>query len=314
MDYTKIVKQAWEIAWKRRYLWVFGFFAGMGGNVIGNIGGRIDSEQASGIASWLVAHPALAAGIVLGGLLLAIVFTVLQSLSMAGLISATGSLVRGQPNGFDATVNAGFRWFWRVFGMQVLLGLALIALIAITVVPPIILIVTKQAGTIALGAAWLVIVILPFFIVLIGAAILWDYAIRYAVLHDLTAGRAFSAGWRLLRDRLGQSVGIWAVMFGLGLAFGMILFVPMLVLGLPFLIAGMINPWLGIVPALLIGLPVVVALISVYGVFDVAYWSGAFQELTRTPEDPPQPAPPRPLTPAQDPDQPFELPPTAGMA
>lgn len=53
MEYGKIIKQAMEIAWRKKYLWVFGFFASMGGGGGGNYNNFIDKDNASGAASGL---------------------------------------------------------------------------------------------------------------------------------------------------------------------------------------------------------------------------------------------------------------------
>ncbi len=289
MDYTAIVRQSWDIAWKRRYLWVFGFFAGMGGNTLGNIGGRGGSEQAERIAGWFAAHPGLVAAVVLGGLLLWVVLVALQALSYAALVHATGTLAGGRTNDFDSSLDAGFRWFWRVFGLQLALGLLVLALVGLAAAPALLLAVTRQTGLIIAGLGWLVIAILPVIAVAAALTVIWDYALRYAVLHDRPAGDAVNRGWRLFRDNLGQSAAVWGIMAALGMAFSLALVLPLVVFGIPFIIAGAFNPWLGIVPAVLLGLPLAVALISIFGVFDVAYWSSAFVRLT-APAGPPAPA------------------------
>lgn len=281
MNYTAIVNSAWAIAWKRRYLWVFGFFAGMGGNTIGNIGGRGGREQAERIAGWIAEHPGLVGALLLGGLLLWVVLTALQSLSYAALVHATGTLAGGGTNDFDSSLEAGFRWFWRVFWMLVLLGMVIIGIIGLLALPAIMMIPTKQAALIAIGVGWLAVMLIPALCAAVAVTIVWDYALRYGVLHDMPAGAAIVAGWRLLRSTLGPSVIVWLINLALGMAFGMALVAAMVVFGLPFVIAGAFNSWLGIVPAVLLGLPLLVVLIAVYGVFDTAYWSGAFVALVK---------------------------------
>ncbi|MCU0606752.1 MAG: hypothetical protein MUF78_04875 [Candidatus Edwardsbacteria bacterium] len=281
MNYTAIVNQAWEVAWKRRYLWVFGFFAGMGGNTIGNIGGRGGREQAEHIAGWITAHPGLVGALILGGALLWMVLIALQSLSYAALVHATGTLAGGGTNDFDSSLDAGFRWFWRVFGLQLLLGLLVLALLAAAGMPLLLAALTQRTGAIIAAAVWLAVAILPVIAIAAVATIVWDLALRYAVLDDRTAGQAIGDGWRLFRANLGPSVVIWLIMAALGMAFGFALIVPLVVFGIPFIIAGAFNPWLGIVPAVVLGLPLMAVLVSVYGVFETAYWSEAFVALTR---------------------------------
>lgn len=291
MNYTAIVNSAWGTAWKRRYLWVFGFFAGMGGNTIGNIGGRGGSEQAERIAGWITAHPGLVGALLLGGLLLWAVLVALQSLSYAALVHATGTLAGGGTNDFDSSLEAGFRWFWRVFGLQLLLGLLVLALVAAAGLPLLLAALSRQTGAIIAAGVWLAVALLPAIAVAGVAAIVWDYALRFAVLNDRPAGDALGDGWRLFRANVGTSVVVWLIMVALGLAYGFALIVPLVVLGVPFVIAGAFNPWLGIVPAVLLGLPVMVVLIAMYGVFETAYWSEAFVALTRQAVGGPGPVP-----------------------
>ena len=306
MNYTALVNRSFAIAWKHRYLWVFGFFAGLGGNTLGNIGGRGGNEQAGRLFEWTASHPVLLLVIIMGGVILWCVLTALQSLSFGALIGATGDLLIDRANDFDRSLEAGFRYFWRVFGLQLLLGLTILGIVAITVIPPLLLLLTKQTGLIILAVAWLVILALPFIAAVATATVVWDFALRFGVLRDRKAGNALGEGWRLFRNNLGRSAAVWGVMAALGLAFSFAVMLAVVMLGLPFLIAGAINPWLGIIPSVLIGLPLMIVMISMYGVFDVAYWSAVFLDLTTTaPADAPAIPPPG---------EPFELPPAAGMA
>ncbi|HTY08610.1 MAG TPA: hypothetical protein VMF29_05555 [Candidatus Edwardsbacteria bacterium] len=311
MNYSAIVNRSLAIAWKHRYLWVFGFFASMGGGTFSNIGGRAsEGDRAAAITGWITSHPGLVLALVFAGAVLLLVLGVLQVLSAGGLVRGTAEASAGRAGGFEQTLSMGYDCFGRVLGLELLLLLIVVGIMLAGFVPPIVMIATKQGVLVALGVAWLLLLLLPALALMIALGLAWNYALRFAALRGDPVGAAVAHGWALARRHLGTTVVLWLVNLAIGFAAGMAMMVAGLLFAIPFVVAGIINLWLGLIPALLIGLPLLVVITAVYGVYEYSYWTIAFTELTAVDDPVPTPPPAAEPTPAK----PFELPPTAGMA
>jgi hypothetical protein len=68
----------------------------------------------------------------------------------------------------------------------------------------------------------------------------------------------------------------------------MIVFLVSLVLAIPFIILGMANFWLGVIPGALLGLVVMVLVIAYFGVFQSSIWTLAFMQIRETATEPVQ--------------------------
>jgi uncharacterized membrane protein len=53
----------------------------------------------------------------------------------------------------------------------------------------------------------------------------------------------------------------------------------LMALAVPFIILGMINLWVGLVPGILVGLPLLLLVVAAYGTFASGYWTLAYLEL-----------------------------------
>ena len=94
MDYTKIIKDSWNISIKHRYLWVFGVFAGMGGGMSypGDMKEAQNNEYFSAGWSWLWQHPAIAVMIALGLGILLLIHFILAFVSYGALIKGAAQV------------------------------------------------------------------------------------------------------------------------------------------------------------------------------------------------------------------------------
>ena len=127
-------------------------------------------------------------------------------IARGGITQATLELSRGEATSLSGTVRAGARWFWRFFGLLLLLGIVTVLVLA-SVVPAALRlgVVGAGLGAIALTAG-------------VVASIVLTYAERSIVAYDLAPLAALAAGWRLFWTYPGQSLLAWSL--SVGLAFG----------------------------------------------------------------------------------------------
>jgi len=180
-------------------------------------------------------------------------------IARGGITQATLELSRGEATSLRGTVRAGARWFWRFFGLLLLLGIVTVLVLA-SVVPAALRlgVVGAGLGAIALTAG-------------VVASIVLTYAERSIVAHDLAPLAALGAGWRLFWTYPGQSLLAWSL--SVGLAFGAAA-AATLGLGMVLVLVG----GLGLITlAAVIG--VLVLLAAVANTYFWSYWTLAYVRL-----------------------------------
>jgi len=135
MDYGEILSRAWKITWNNKILWLFGLFAGTGaslntgngGSGGGDGGGGFEGGPGGGlppnIERQLERPEVIAIILAITGVLLLIVVAliVLSIIARGGLI---GGIRLADDNGkvtFREAWSIGLRYFWRIFGMAIML-------------------------------------------------------------------------------------------------------------------------------------------------------------------------------------------------
>ncbi len=276
MEYGGIIKDALGIAWRKRHLWAFGFFAGIGAP---NFDTRLAVDRMGDLRGWLVGNPGMALLLVFLLLGVALVFWILQVISQGGLVRGVWDLERSAASGFEECLSHGLRNFWRVFGLQLLLLASVLGVVALLAGPPVLLMLFGGTAAKVVGVAWLVAAILPAIAALVGVGLLWNYALRFCVLTEIPVLRCVASSWGLVKAHFTESVILFAISLGIGLALGMAVVLAFILLAIPFVILGVINLVLGLVPGLMIGVPAFILSICVLGVFQSAYWTLGFARL-----------------------------------
>jgi hypothetical protein len=198
MNYPSLVRDAWAITWRTRFLWILGLFAGVTGSSLSfgrsSLPSNLAIEQAQ---AWIVAA-------VVVGVLLA----VLSVVARGGITQATVDIQHGQPSSLLSAWRAGARWFWRFLGLLVLLGALAGAVLGAVVLA----VANLGAAGAVLGAVLLT----------VGAAasIVLAYAERAIVIHDFSVRASLEHGWQLFSQHLSASLLAWIVSIGLVAALG----------------------------------------------------------------------------------------------
>lgn len=145
MNYIDLIKDAFWITLRNRYLWFFGLFAGSLGGGGGGGGGGEDRRQASADPLFAAQQTAfddsaLLAVLVVAGLLVLLVFIFLNLVSQGALAESVAAEDRGEHrrfwSGFSSAWRAGISNFWRVLGQSllfILIGAGFLLLIVLPV-------------------------------------------------------------------------------------------------------------------------------------------------------------------------------------
>lgn len=296
MNYGKLISRAFQITLRHRFLWLLGILAGGGGfNFRGSYGGSEDQygrvESFDHVAAWVMAHLPLV--ILLGAILLLIVifFVVLSFIAKGGLIASVADIEKQRPVSFSAGMDAGYHAFWRVLGVDLLVGFGILSAIAFVAVPVVALVLTKHyIAAVLLGVSLL----LPLIAAFIYLGLLLMYAERLAVAAAAGVIASLTGAHRILLSFKGEVLLVWLIAIALGMGISFATLIVILVIALPHIAAGVaVYVTLGLIPTLIYAaLPALMLfatallLTGITNTFQSSYWTLAYLQLTQPPTQP----------------------------
>jgi hypothetical protein len=319
MSYGDLIRDAFRITLRNRFLWFFGFFTGSAFFNFPAGGGNFDTndfEQSNVGTSALAAQfwpglfesAALIVGLVVVVLLLASLFVVMSIISQGALSESVAAIDRGEGRRFGSTFRAGLRGFWRVLGYYVLFLLIAIGLLVTIGVPIALMIGGTFAATQSMGARIIVAVLAG----LVGLALLVllfvplhiisQYALREIVVRRARIFGSVGSGYGVFRHNLGRSLLLWLVHIGLMISIAIALVVAVLLVGFVLFIPTIVLYLAGYTTAAIVAgviaglilLPILLAASGAAGTFGHSYWTLAYLRLTAPTETAPAGSTPPP--------------------
>lgn len=310
MSYSELIKDAFRITLRNRYLWFFGFFVGglYGTNVASNFssGGEnfnrndfglpgasssFTSQLSAGNTAFLVALISL-------GIILFLVFVVISLISQGGLADSVYAIDRGETRRFSSTFRAGASNFWRVLGFYILYFLISLVLLVVIVVPLALLVAGTFSLTdsttvrVVIGALAALATVLLIVVLLVTLAIVVQFALREIIIRRSGVFGSFGRGFNILQGNLGKSLLVWLINIGLRivtwiatalalLVIGLVLFLPTILLTTQnYSTAALVT---GIIAGVIL-VPIVIVISAALGTFFHSYWTLAYLRIT-SPDD-----------------------------
>jgi hypothetical protein len=240
MQYDKLIRDAWALTWRHRFLWILAVLAGGGVGVPalnGVPGPSVRSDSSSSLevppqlaafgqtaAAWALANVGLLAtvGLLIAALL--VLLLVVSFVAKGGMAQATANLATGQPSSLGSAWGAGVHLFWRFVGLSLVIVVAAIVVAALIAAVVGAVVATYVAGAPAAGIALGVLIGLPLLVLLLAAglciSIVVAFAQRAIAVDDLGPIQALRHGYSLMRVHLGESALTWLINFGLAVSFG----------------------------------------------------------------------------------------------
>lgn len=257
MDHIRIIKQAWKITWNYRILWIFGFLlalsTGSGGGGGSGSGYRMDESD---IRNWFphgefnvpgfsqafqdIFGAVLTLIIVFAclGVLLTIVFAIARYVSETALFRMVNQYEADETK---YSFKEGFRLGWSrnafyLFLMDLIVGLAgFIAFTLLLLIAAIPLLswlvendVVRTIGTVASAGLGLLVLFLAILAAIVIGLVM-QFARRVCVLENRGVIESLQEGFNMVRARLSDSIIMGLILFGIGLAFG-ILMIPVMII------------------------------------------------------------------------------------
>ena len=240
-NFGEVLTRAWQIIWKHKVLWIFGILAscarGGGGGSSGG-GGNSGYQTGSGdspfsgdkiervmnqVGTFLENNWWIIIAVIVGIFLLSFVFYFLGMMGRIALIKGVSQADKGAESlSFGELWAESMPFFWRVFGLNFLIGLAFLVLFI-----PLVLFGIVTAGIGFLCLIPLLCIMVPLSWVVMAII---EQAQNAIVLEDLNMLDGFKRGWEIVKA---NAVPIIIMMLILGVGSGII----GVIIALPIIIA-----------------------------------------------------------------------------
>ncbi len=304
-NFGEILTRAWYITWKYKVLWIFGILAGCsqgGGNGGSSGGGNSGTDYSNGpsgfdlppelqrltnvlerAGDWLVENwwIFIVLGVVV--LLLILLSIFLGTIGRIGLIKGSYQAEQGAERlSFGELFSDSLPYFWRVFGLSFLIGLAFLVILL-----PLVLL-----GAVTAGVGFLCLVPLLCLFLPVGWAVslIVEQANRAIVLEDRSMLDGFKRGWEILKGNPGPLIVMSLILFGISLVVGFVIALPILIAVIPAVFAFAMNEGRSLTPlyiavaALCLFAPVSWLLNGILNTFVQSAWTLTWMRLTRSPD------------------------------
>lgn len=292
MDYIELLKHAFKITIKNKFLWIFGFFAGASAFGSGfNFGGgsnrngqiqnlNLTKDQ---IANFLNQHFAtiLSIGFIL--IIVCIIFSIISLVAQGAIIGGAEKLIKKEKSDFYKALKIGTKHFWRVWGLNIIYSLIILASIIVLGLPVALFI---TAHMISLSVFWGLIASLIFLLIVIALNIIIPYSYRIMVLDDKKITQSIHSAIEFTQKHIKEVILVYVSLAVVGIICGIILTLGILFLGGILALLGIavfaVSNAIGMVYASLAGSAFLIFLFVVsaaYSAFQSVVITQAYEEL-----------------------------------
>jgi hypothetical protein len=311
MDIGEVLTKAWNTIWKHKILWVFGILAscGQGGGGGSGGGGGNTGYQFSGgdpnvspdVERFFDGadrfFQQIEAAQIIGFIAILLVFFLILWFVMLALstIGRVG-LIQGTVKAEDSTAQftfmelfeSGKPFFWRILGLNVLIGLAAFVLVLLIVLP----LVGITALTFGIGLLCLIPLICLMIPVSWVITIIIEQANIAIILEDIDIFTGVRRGWEIFRDNLGNIIVMALILLIGGWLVGIIFALPIFLVVFPAVFGAVLGGFSdsalpfggGIAMAALcfVGyLPILIVLGGILRAFIQSAWTLTYIQLTQ---------------------------------
>lgn len=306
--YRKILNQAFAFSWQNKYLWFFGLFAalvGSGGYEI--IGQSLSSSSVTvELLDNLVSAGAFDAGFfhnltkiamekplvllaifaMFSIIVAAVIFVFwLATVAQAAIVNNYVMFLGGKEHSFQSGLKAGFKYFWKVFFLNVLEKLVILLVLMIVNLPLIFSVFYTKNPFTSGGYVILYVLFVPLLLVF---SLLVKYAISYVVIKNETLAFSLKRSWQLFKDNWVISIEMACLMFVISFVYAFIAMILISAYVLPFsFIVGLVGmafgSFVGLVVVFLLALVGIVFLVisgSFMSILQISAWTGLYVEMT----------------------------------
>jgi len=297
MDYIGIIKRAFQITIKNKYLWLFGLLAGAGGGGgsynfynggsgdLSNVANRNFRSPYLQMRNFLTDNWIWIAVIIGIILVIGIILLILSIISQGALVGCINKVDNNKKSGIKDGFKIGKNYFWRVLGLGLLTGIVIFAAVIILGIPIMMLFYYKMIGR---GILLVLVALLIFIPLAVVINYMTVFGLRFIVLKNKKVIESLRLAFDLFMKNVWPSIAMSLIMMAVGLVVGMIMIIAFIVVAIPFVILGFIAyfiaQWMGVVIVVILGMLVFFFLSfllgSIMSTFKSGVWTLAFKELT----------------------------------
>lgn len=302
MDYGKILSRAWQITWRWKVLWIFGFLASLGSGGGGGGGGsgvNNGSRGAGNFPNFDISPQmgGLIIGLVCLALIIGLILWVLSIIGRGALIAGVQQVEDEGQTSFGSAWRVGLSRFWTIFGIGFLAALPILIIVLVLIGVGIAVAVgagynftndvpERALGVILPALACLIPLACVTVVLAVVLAQIQLYAERAAILEGHGWLEAFKRGWQVLKTHLGPTIIFWLIFLLIGGVLAAIVVGGILALALPAMaLFGNNNPnALAVVTmcgGALVGFVILAVVGAIVQTFTSTTWTLVYRQLTR---------------------------------
>lgn len=303
MDYMGILKKSWNLTWRYKILWLFGFFAGAGGGggsgsswntgSSGNNSGLPGDMSTAQVQAFIERYLFLIIIVTLFFVVLGLLLWIIAVAARGGLIHLVNEAEEGRAVKASAGWHEGFARWGRVFGVGFLADLPVTLLVLLMLLFVFFAafgaVMASEGSTDAMLAAivpaatgmccFLGVFIMAAAVLGVILGIVKELALRYVVLEDRRVMDALKTAWRDLLGKRGSFV-MYLVMILVGFAYGLATGVIVLVMVVPAVLMFVANLWAAGLALMVLAVLILLVPTAIYGAFYHAAWTIFFRRMT----------------------------------
>jgi hypothetical protein len=312
-NFGEILTRAWQITWKYKVLWIFGILAscsqgsGGGGGGAGNSGFRSGPSdqslppelrrfayQMENFVEWTLDNWWIFIVIFLVVLLLIAISVFLGTIGRIGLIKGSYNAEQEEPETlvFGELFSTSLPYFWRVFGLSFLIGLAFLLLLLPLV----------GFGVLTAGIGFMCLLPLICLLIPVGwvVSVIIEQANRAIVLEDLGIMDALRRAWEILRSNVGPLLIMSLILFGINFVAGLVIALPILIVVFPTMFTFFMGGAASLSPLYVAGvciflyIPISLVAGGILNTFTQSSWTLTYMRLTGEEESTDSPILPEP--------------------
>jgi hypothetical protein len=303
-NFGEVLSRAWQITWKYKVLWIFGILAGCtngGGGGGGNTGYSGPSEDwnippeiqrfvssMEDFVNWVSDNLWIFIIIGLVVLVLIVISIFLGTIGRIGLIKGSYQAEMGAESlALGELFSASMPYFWRVFGLSFLIGVAFVLLLL-----PFIALGILTAGVALICLIPLICILVP---VSWAVGVIVEQSNRAIVLEDLGLFDGLKRGWEISRSNIKPLIVMALILFGITLVLGIIIALPIFIIVFPTFFAFAVGegqsftPLYVAVACICLYAPISWLLNGVLTTYTQSAWTLTYLRLTQNPETPETP-------------------------
>jgi hypothetical protein len=302
MDFGYVLKRAWQIIWKFKVLWIFGILAscGQASSSGGSNSGYRFSVQESNASPQIEHYFSRLDPTVIGILIVIGIIVVLALVVIAILLGTVGrvGLIRGTVKAeqgaerltFGELWREGLAYFWRVFGLNLVIGVLVFLAIMVILFGGVVLTI----GTLGLFVLCLLPIICLLVPVMWAVSVIIEQANVALVVENLSIPEAIKRGWQVVWDNIGTMIVMSLILIlGVGIIGGAIIGLPVLAVAAPAVVGIAAGTTEAIRNGLIVSgllflvyLPLLLVLSGILRAYTSSAWTLTFLRVTNKPSPP----------------------------